>query len=151
MGREATHTLTDDCYLNACETVKRVNQLLSMAALDGVFPEAVNESEVASGWRPAEVNAATPNAAPDSKHVTGQACDLRDNKARDFARWCLRNLEVLDDLGLWLENPMWTGGKSNWVHLQTVPPHSGRRVFVPSDNPPLAAALPEQEQAHSLA
>jgi hypothetical protein len=55
---------------------------------------------------------------------------------------------LLQEIGLWIENPMWT---PTWVHLQIVPPHSGRRIFVPSENPPLAAALPEQERALALA
>lgn len=153
MGRDKSHAaeLTDEIHANALETVDRVNGLLKFAKEDGL-----NIDEVASGWRPKAINAATPNAAPTSKHMTGEACDLED-KDREFARWCLRNTtplcyqngkpDLLQEIGLWMENPMWT---KSWTHLQTVAPHSGRRVFVPSENPPLAAALPEQEQAHAL-
>lgn len=155
MGRDATHAaeLTAEIRANAQETVDRVNGLLKYAAEDGV-----EVSEVASGWRPKEVNATTKNAAPDSKHMTGEACDPGDDEHRAFARWCLRNTgplcyqsgraDLLAEIGLWMENPMWT---PTWVHLQTVAPRSGRRIFIPSENPPLAAALPEQEQAHALA
>jgi hypothetical protein len=146
MGRDATYAseLTDEIRANAALTVERVNKLLAIAATDGVFPAVKDDSEVASGWRPFSVNDKTANAAKGtSNHITGKACDVRDTKARDLARWCLRNLHVLADLGLYMENPMWT---PTWVHVQTVPPHSEKRVYVPSENPPLAAALPEQEQ-----
>ena len=45
--------------------------------------------------------------------------------------------EVLAEVGLWLEDPRWTFDPKgdHWVHLQTVPPRSGNRVFVPSDAP----------------
>ena len=154
-GRDKTHAaeLTDEIRVNGTETVARVNALLNFAAEHGVKVDTI-----ASGWRPAEVNADTPNAAPTSRHLTGEACDVQDDKDRSFARWCLRNTaplcfqsglpDLLAEIGLWMEHAQWT---PTWVHLQIVPPHSGRRIFVPSDNPPLAEALPEQVQAHALA
>jgi hypothetical protein len=56
-------------------------------------------------------------------------------------RWCLRNLNEMETIGLWMENARWT---PTWVHLQTVPPLSGHRVYVPSALPPKAPSLPEQ-------
>ena len=99
---------------------------------------------MASGWRPAAINDATANAAKLSKHLTGEGIDLRDTGTRDLARWCLRNLDALEEIGLWMEDPQWT---PSWVHLQIVPPNSHRRVYCPSSRPPLAARLPEQEGA----
>jgi hypothetical protein len=55
-----------------------------------------------------------------------------------------RRLGLVDELalvGLWLEDPRWC---PDWVHLQTRPPLSARRVFVPSMAPPKVAPLPEQ-------
>jgi hypothetical protein len=123
---------------NAEETVLRTNQLKQIAAAtEGfVFPS----DEVASGWRPAAVNDATCNAAKSSTHLSGEGLDTRDPE-RKFARWCLRNLHELERLGLWMEDPRWT---PTWVHLQTRPPASGKRVFIPSSKPPLAPSLPEQ-------
>lgn len=155
MGRDKTHAaeLTDAVRVNALHTVMRVNDLLERAKQDGIEVDTI-----ASGWRPTAVNAETPNAAPSSKHMTGEACDVKDDEHRFFARWCLEHTapichqegtpDLLQEIGLWMENPMWT---PTWVHLQIVPPHSGRRIFVPSENPPLAAALPEQERALALA
>ena len=125
---------------NAEETVCRTNQLKQLAAVNAgfVFPE----DEVASGWRPGAVNDATRNSASGSPHLTAEGLDTRDPQ-RKFARWCLQNLVELKLLGLWMEDPRWT---PTWVHLQTRPPKSGKRVFIPSSKPPLAESLPEQKE-----
>lgn len=110
--------LTDELRWNAASTVDRVNQLLEAFGQD----RGVN-----SGWRPAAVNAATPNAAKKSKHTTCQACDLEDKDGRLDA-WCLSNPEALERIGLWQEDPRST---PNWCHVQIIPPASGKRVFIP--------------------
>lgn len=109
---------------NAQETVRRVNLLLShyVAAVPGA-----ERPRVTSGWRPRAINAGTANAAPRSRHMTAEACDLSDPEG-DLDQWCMDNLEVLDGCGLWLEHPAAT---KSWSHLQIVPPRSGRRVFYP--------------------
>lgn len=142
MGRDRKFAGECDMHIvrNAENTVLRTNQLKQLATLDGiVFPE----DEVASGWRPGAVNDATCNAATGSTHLTAEGLDTRDPE-RQFARWCLRNLPLLEQIGLWMEDPRWT---PTWVHLQIRPPKSGKRVYIPSSKPPLAAALPEQRQA----
>jgi len=148
MGRDKLYPLqlTIEVQANAAKTIARWNALLARAAADNVYLQAdSNGSIVTSGWRPREVNDATSNAAANSRHITGEAMDGRDLKMlRPFARWCLRNLTVLQSLGLWMEDPRWT---PDWVHLQIVPPLSGHRVFIPSSAPPICAALPEQQTA----
>lgn len=120
MGRdhEYHHELTPELRANARETVRRVNRLLKRAGL---------ARKVSSGWRPAAINAAVPGAAKGSKHISCLAIDLED---RDGAldAWCLANLDVLEEIGLWLEHPDAT---PDWCHLQTQPPRSGNRVFDP--------------------
>lgn len=120
MGRDEKFPaeLTDDLRWNAASTVDRVNQLLE------AFGEHRN---VTSGWRPAVVNAATPNAAKKSKHMTCQACDLED-KDGWLDAWCIDNLPALERIGLWLEHPDATKG---WCHVQIIPPNSKNRVFRP--------------------
>jgi hypothetical protein len=141
MGRD--EQFPDECTatirLNAAETVRRTNQLKQLAAIRDEF--VFVEPEVASGWRPLAVNDATSHAATHSRHITAEALDTHDPE-RLFARWCLRNLNELEQIGLWMEDPRWT---PHWVHLQTVPPLSGHRVYIPSVSPPLAVALPEQK------
>lgn len=150
MGRDKRYParLTDEIVANASDLLGRVNLLLSFAYKDNVRPalDKLTGCHVASGWRPPEVNDATINAASHSKHLDGNAIDLRDNGTRDLARWCLRNLDDLHEIGLWMEDPQWC---PDWVHLQRVPPQSGRRVYVPSTKPPLVALLPEQVGLHA--
>lgn len=152
MGRDKTHAseCTPVIRQNATVTVNCVNQLLAAAAKDGVTPgvDEVTKTAVASGWRPAGINSRTANSGTTSSHITAEGCDLEDTfPARPLARWCLRNLDVLERLGLWMEDPRWTmtANKDPWVHLQIKPPKSGKRVYVPSSAAPLAPALPEQE------
>jgi hypothetical protein len=120
MGRDCSHAneLSGELRTNAALTVARANALLERAGFAGI---------VNSGWRPHAINAAIPRASARSKHLTCQAIDLDDlNDALDT--WCLHNLCVLEDLGLWLEHPDATPG---WCHVQIVPPRSGRRMFMP--------------------
>ncbi len=121
MGRDATHAgeLTAELLANARAMVERANGLLRLAG--------IAEGRVNSGWRPRSINAAIPNASPRSRHLTCQAVDLRDADGVLDA-WCMDNLHALEVLGLWLEHPSATPG---WCHVQTVPPRSGRRVFMP--------------------
>jgi hypothetical protein len=132
MGRDEAYRdeLTEEIRRNAAETVVRVNRLLERAGFTHI-------TEVNSGWRPKRINAATPEAAATSHHLTGEAVDLPDPD-RTLAAWCASHLDVLEELGLWMEDPRWTWDENggHWVHLQTVPPRSGRRVFVPYDTPP---------------
>ncbi|OHC66979.1 MAG: hypothetical protein A3H93_18115 [Rhodocyclales bacterium RIFCSPLOWO2_02_FULL_63_24] len=147
MGRDALYpaALTEAITENAKDLLGRVNLLLSWAYKENVRPalDKITGTHVASGWRPPMVNDATSNAAAHSSHLDGNGIDLRDNGLRDLARWCLRNLDALDEIGLYMEDPQWT---PTWVHLQRVPPKSRRRVYIPSSKPPLVAMLPEQEQ-----
>ena len=120
MGRDADYRgeLTRELRANARDIVRRVNRLLKRAGL---------MRKVSSGWRPSALNATVPGAASGSKHIHCLAIDLED---RDGAldAWCMSNLPVLEELGLWLEHPKATRG---WCHLQTRPPRSGNRVFEP--------------------
>lgn len=116
---------------NAAVTVERVNEFLKAAREAGCTVESHPRTgtPVSSGWRPPQVNAATPSAAVRSKHMTGEACDIYDpdGDLDDFAMteagqatlaWC----------ALWHEHPSATKG---WIHLQTRPPRSGKRTFYP--------------------
>lgn len=146
MGRDSAYPadFTPEIEHNVIALLGPVNLLLAWAYKDGVRPalDPHSGTHIASGWRPRSVNEATRNAAKGSKHITGQAIDLRDTGTRDLARWCLKNIEDVAELGLYMEDPQWT---PTWVHLQNVPPGSHRRVFVPSSAAPLIAKLPEQE------
>lgn len=127
MGRDKTYSkeLTAEITKNAEQTVKLANALLSEFRFD--VKTDTEQRHVKSGWRPPEVNAATPNAALRSRHMTGQAIDIADPEG-DLDEWCMSHTDTLARLGLWLEHPASTKG---WCHVQTIPPKSGNRVFYP--------------------
>jgi hypothetical protein len=110
--------------MNASDLLTRVNALLDLLP-DEI--EAAASPRVNSGWRPAAYNATVPNAAIRSKHITGQAIDLSDPEG-ELDEYLFKHQELLIGCGLWLEHPLAT---KNWCHLQSVPPRSGNRVFIP--------------------
>jgi hypothetical protein len=122
MSRIAEDKLNEAQRGNLKTLVDRVNALL--AAYTGPV-------RVSSGYRPPNVNASVGGAAK-SWHLQCAALDLAD---ADGSLWtfCLENLELCADLGLWLEDKRWT---PTWVHLQIYPPGSGARIFRPNEKPP---------------
>lgn len=62
-----------------------------------------------------------------SKHLYGKAVDISDPN-KDLQKWCLANIKMLEDVGLWLED---FSATPNWVHFQIEPPKSGKRMFKP--------------------
>lgn len=141
MGRDKAYPPTPAMLQNASALVALANTLLEEAEADGVSLDRMDQvtgTLVASGYRPAAVNDRTANAAAGSTHLTCEGLDVQDSKNQDLARWCLRNLKVLERLGLYMENPRWTHSVrgDHWVHVQKRPPRSGARVFIPSSAPP---------------
>ena len=129
--KDYSKSLTVEIEHEAARTVDLANKLLDTAALFGVIlpTHPVNHTHVSSGWRPPAINAATPNAAVNSKHMTGQAIDIYDPDG-ELDDWLMteKGQATLESIGLWIESPACSKG---WSHLQTVPPKSGRRVFFP--------------------
>lgn len=109
---------------NASKIVHRANLLLARYFAEHPGAE---RPRVTSGWRPKAINAAIANAAPRSRHMTGEAIDLSDPEG-ELDAWCLNNIDQLAECTLWLEHPAATKG---WTHWQIVPPRSGARVFFP--------------------
>ncbi|PTT75175.1 hypothetical protein DBR42_29475 [Pelomonas sp. HMWF004] len=133
MGRRQAYplALTPEIERNAWRTVDLASKLLVQAQSYGVSVDhhPLTKSPVSSGWRPPSVNAGTPGAAVNSKHMTGQAIDIYDPDG-DLDDWLMsgEGQAAIVALGLWMEHPSATKG---WAHLQTVPPRSQRRVFYP--------------------
>jgi uncharacterized protein YcbK (DUF882 family) len=82
---------------------------------------------VTSGLRSQADQARINPSAPKSKHLTGQACDIRDTDG-SLAKWIQDNMLLMEEIGFWFEDFSHTNG---WVHFQIVPPSSGKRVFIP--------------------
>lgn len=131
MGRDALYPseCSEEVRGNAAITVAKANSLLAVLEAQGIAlePHPNTASIVSSGWRPPQVNAATTNAAVRSKHMTGEAVDLYDPDG-ELDEFCLAHPGSLAAIGLWQEHPSATKG---WLHLQIVPPRSGKRVFYP--------------------
>lgn len=132
MGRDRSHGLQLSTVIrgNAMLTVQLANDLLGRAGKAGIQLDVSPKTgtHVSSGWRPAVINEHTAGAAPNSKHITGQAVDIYDPEGA-LDEWCLDHAATdLAIVGLWLEHPAATKG---WCHVQTVPPASKRRVFYP--------------------
>lgn len=148
--RDVTYAadMKDEYRVNAEHTVATVNKLLARYEADtGQSVYSVN-----SGWRPPSVNEATRNAATGSTHLTAEGIDLYDPNG-DLDKWCLANLGVLVELGLWQEHPGWTDG---WCHLQTCPPrrdmaHARVRVYIPSSQPPQTMAYGREPRIVEIA
>lgn len=118
MGRDKLYAeeLSDAHKMNANKTVELANKALERFG---------QKRRLVSGWRPGAINKATKGAKPDSKHVLCQAIDIEDIN-RELTNWCLNNPDILAELGLWMEDPR---DATTWVHWQTVPPTSSKRIF----------------------
>ena len=104
-SRETHPEVTPEIKAAAEKLLIKVNALLDDLGIE--------KRKVSSGFRPSAVNAATPNAAKKSLHMTGHAVDLEDPTGEIDAK-----IEARDDLkkkyGLWQESPAAT---KNWAHL----------------------------------
>lgn len=67
-------------------------------------------------------------SAPKSKHLLGLACDVSDKDHALYNWLTADNNKKAIEFGVYLEHKSAT---INWVHLQIVPPKSGKRVFYP--------------------
>lgn len=115
MGREKIYPLTKCQLENACDL---------LGALGYLFGALNIKPELSSGYRPSHFNKAAGGSAR-SGHLTCEAIDIRDFDG-SIAKLLLDNLELLEQLGLYLEDPSYTKG---WIHLQTRP--TLKRVFKP--------------------
>lgn len=82
---------------------------------------------VTSGLRSEEDQARINPSAPKSKHLLGQAADISDKDGK-FWTWCMNNMSLMEQLGVYFEDKKST---PTWVHIQIVPPKSGKRIFLP--------------------
>lgn len=146
MGRDKKHPPGNHIRENATDLLHKVNALLDEAGAAGVKltrMDQVTGTLVSSGYRPSAINERTKNAAKRSTHLTGHAVDIQDDQNQSLARFCLKNLDLLSRLGLWMEDPRWTFSDrgDHWVHLQSVPPGSGARVYRPNMSNPRGPRL----------
>jgi hypothetical protein len=116
MGRAEPDKLSPDQIANMNSLIPKINEFLERFGSYRI---------VNSGYRSPAINAATPGAAPHSKHLVCAAIDLEDADAKLHA-FAKNNVLLLEELGLWCEERQ--GG---WLHMQCIPPRSGKRFFKP--------------------
>jgi hypothetical protein len=140
-GHEA---ITDEIRESAHELVCKVNPVIEAFVSDGgrrphnEFTECEISGHGNGGWRPPESKV----GAAQSTHKSGHGVDIYD-PYRALATWLVDHPEVLLKHGLHVEDFRWT---PSWVHFQDVPPKSGRLMFIPSRDAPMASAIPGQQE-----
>lgn len=103
MGRDKEFPLDMLQAQNAAELLARINWLFGNLKL---------KPKVSSGYRPSAYNRQI-GGAKMSTHTVCAGVDLHDPDGMLAARM-LDNLDLLEECGLWIENPRHT---KNWVHL----------------------------------
>lgn len=121
-GRDRDYPLSPELFENLDKLLNAVNKIREAYGKPLI---------VTSGYRPGHYNKSA-KGAKRSAHMTCEAVDFRDSDG-EFGKWCLANLKLLEECGLYMESPIYTHeppGK-RWIHLQTRRPASGNRVFIP--------------------
>ena len=116
MGRATLQDLTAEQLGNMNTLIPKINMFLERFG---------SYRPVTSGYRTPQINSNTIGAAPKSNHLVCAAVDLADADAKLHA-FAKANVLYLEELGLWCEER-----RGNWLHIQCVPPRSGRRFFKP--------------------
>jgi hypothetical protein len=120
---------TQERQRNSAALLVAANRLMAEAALAGVEfsinPKTNSQisGSTYGGFRPQNC----PIGAPNSNHKEGRGVDVYDPK-NEIDAWCMKNLDVLEQCGIWIEHPSKT---NTWSHWQSVAPRSGNRVYMP--------------------
>ena len=109
--REKSAELTGIVRATAVILLDKVNKLLDELNYQG-------SRKLSSGFRPSNINAATPGSAKKSAHMSGKACDIADDKDQTLAKLVASRPDLLRKYGLFLEDPNSTRGKyTSWCHI----------------------------------
>jgi len=121
--------LTEEIKSNIDDLTERCNKLIGLMELAGVVfyknpsTKSIVSGATLGGFRPKNSSV----GASRSNHKIGKAVDIFDPK-NEIDEFCMNNLALLEQCGIWIEHPSAT---EKWSHWQSVPPKSGRRVFYP--------------------
>lgn len=123
MGREKEFPLDMQQAQNAADLLARVNYLFGRLNL---------HAKVSSGYRPCAINK-TIGGAKLSTHTVCKGIDFVDVYGK-IAILLLKRLDLLEECGLWIENPQYTtkeidGKMVYWIHLDSK--ERKNRVFNP--------------------
>lgn len=114
-GREVFAPLNQEQRENLVKLLHALNELQELWG---------SAFTITSGYRPASVNS-TVGGAKKSAHLNCQAADIRDINGT-IGHWLKKNVDILEELELYLEEPSYTKG---WCHVQIRP--TKNRVFIP--------------------
>lgn len=131
-GKKIDHIeVTHEMVANATELLRKVNELLKYAALDGAYKSPIDPDTgtLVSGSKGGAGDGGfrlsdSATGASKSKHKNANAVDVYD-PGNAFDAWLTD--ETLEEFGLYRETPTKTPG---WCHLQDVPPGSGNRTYM---------------------
>ncbi len=124
--REKSPELTGIVRASAVILLDKVNKLLDELNYQG-------SRKLSSGFRPSNINAATPGSAKKSAHMSGRGLDIIDDKDQTLAKLVASRPDLLRKYGLFLESPDHTKGKyTNWIHCDYVSrADRPSRTFIP--------------------
>jgi hypothetical protein len=115
--REKSDECTSEVRIKAADLAERVSRLVDHLGIKPI---------ISSGFRTTEANRKA-GGSRSSAHLSGEAVDLEDKDGK-IAILINARPDLLATYDLYMENTNYT---SKWVHLQTRPTLSGRRIFVP--------------------
>jgi uncharacterized protein YcbK (DUF882 family) len=115
MGRDKIYPISKDQAVAMADLLARVNHLFATFKIN---------AQLTSGYRPGHFNKAAGGSAR-SGHLTCHAIDISDHDG-EIGELLKNNVKLLEEYGLWLENPDHTPG---WVHLDTK--ERKNRIFNP--------------------
>lgn len=115
--RERSDECTTEVRIKAADLAERVSKLVDVL---GISPT------ITSGFRTQKANTQA-GGSKNSAHCTGEAVDLEDKNGK-IASAINADPGLLATYDLYMEH---TGYTKGWIHLQSRPTKSGRRIFVP--------------------
>jgi len=129
MGRVKFDDIPKEHQDNLKELVEKINKFFEGYTWPKQLPKKVND-----GYRRPQDS--PKNGSATSWHFKGAAIDLDDDASGVTWKYVWQNRFKLKELGLYVEHPCWTNHKNgSWIHIQTKPPRSGKRFFIPSTQP----------------
>jgi hypothetical protein len=117
MGRDKAYPLSTQQHENLDVLLERLNRFRQMFG---------KPMRVSSGYRPHAINAKV-GGAMNSAHLHCQAADFYDTD-KAIRKFILEHPSVLEECDLYCEDFVYT---PTWVHLQSRPTRSGKRMFKP--------------------
>lgn len=115
MNREVEFPLDEKLEANLAKLLIAVNKFRTIYGIP---------MSVSSGYRPGKYNKAA-GGSLKSSHLTCEAVDFKDVDGK-IKLFCLQNIKVLEECGLYMEDPANT---ITWAHLQVRP--TKNRIFKP--------------------